>query len=104
MSLLDQGTREDVPTGKTPRKGVWEYANQWQLTEGGDNVVRAWQERGTSDSANKTELYYTSPRCTTQPDKTISLMSGSEMRCMSCRMSLDTFLLSFQISLRGGFE
>jgi kinesin family member 11 len=56
VSLLDQGTRGDVPTGKTPRKRVWECPDQWELTEGRDNVLRAWRERGTSDSATKTEL------------------------------------------------
>lgn len=40
-SLLDQGTREDVPTGMTPRKRVWEYADQWELTKSRDAILQS---------------------------------------------------------------
>ncbi|OAX44667.1 kinesin-domain-containing protein [Rhizopogon vinicolor AM-OR11-026] len=40
-SLLDQGTREDVPTGMTPRKRVWEYVDQWELTKSRDALLQS---------------------------------------------------------------
>lgn len=46
-SLLDQGTREDVPTGMTPRKRVWEYVDQWELTKSRDALLQS-RRRGES--------------------------------------------------------
>ncbi|OJA08139.1 hypothetical protein AZE42_04154 [Rhizopogon vesiculosus] len=40
-SLLDQGTREDIPTGMTPRKRVWEYVDQWELTKSRDAILQS---------------------------------------------------------------
>lgn len=40
-SLLDQGTREDVPTGMTPRKRVWGYVDQWELTKSRDVILQS---------------------------------------------------------------
>lgn len=43
-SLLDQGTREDVPTGMTPRKRVWEYIDKWELTKGRDALLQSCRQ------------------------------------------------------------
>ncbi|KAG1715697.1 hypothetical protein ID866_1460 [Astraeus odoratus] len=40
-SLLDQGTREDVGTGMTPRKRVWEYVDKWELTKNRDVLLQS---------------------------------------------------------------
>ncbi|KAG1756753.1 P-loop containing nucleoside triphosphate hydrolase protein [Suillus paluster] len=40
-ALLDQGTREDVPTGMTPRKRIWEYVDQWELTQSRDAILQS---------------------------------------------------------------
>ncbi|KAG2144941.1 P-loop containing nucleoside triphosphate hydrolase protein [Suillus cothurnatus] len=40
-SLLDQGTREDIPTGMTPRKRAWEYVDEWELTESRDVILQS---------------------------------------------------------------
>ncbi|KAG2157121.1 P-loop containing nucleoside triphosphate hydrolase protein [Suillus clintonianus] len=40
-SLLDQGTREDVPTGMTPRKRGWEYVDEWELTQSRDVILQS---------------------------------------------------------------
>ncbi|KIJ69381.1 hypothetical protein HYDPIDRAFT_145382 [Hydnomerulius pinastri MD-312] len=53
-SLLDQGTRDDVPTGMTPRKRVWEYVDKWELTKSRDVILQSWR-RGTA-SANTTPV------------------------------------------------
>ncbi|KAI6022678.1 kinesin motor domain-containing protein [Pisolithus marmoratus] len=43
-SLVDQGTREDVPTGMTPRKRVWEYVDKWELTKSRDILLQSWRQ------------------------------------------------------------
>ncbi|KAF9227911.1 kinesin-domain-containing protein [Gyrodon lividus] len=53
-SLLDHATREDVPTGMTPRKRIWEYVDKWELTKSRDIILRSW-EKGTA-SANTTPV------------------------------------------------
>ena len=40
-SLLEQGAREDIPTGMTPKKHVWNYAEQWELTESRDVILQS---------------------------------------------------------------
>jgi kinesin family protein 11 len=50
-SLLEKGTREDAPTGTTPRKRVWEYPDQWKLTKPRDEVVREWRNRRGNSTA-----------------------------------------------------
>lgn len=52
--LHDQATREDVPTGMTPRKRSWEYVDNWELTKNRDVILRSW--RGGTTSASTTPL------------------------------------------------
>ena len=42
-SLVDQGSREDLPTGNTPRKRVWQYTDNWELTKDRDAVIQGWK-------------------------------------------------------------
>ncbi|KAH9050749.1 kinesin-domain-containing protein [Lactarius hengduanensis] len=44
-SLIDQGTREDTPTGNTPRKRVWQYTDDWELTKDRDTVIQLWKRK-----------------------------------------------------------
>ncbi|KAF8559590.1 kinesin-domain-containing protein [Imleria badia] len=53
-SLHDQATREDIPTGMTPRKRDWEYVDNWELTKNRDMILQSW--RGGITSANITPL------------------------------------------------
>ncbi|KAF9464724.1 kinesin 2 [Collybia nuda] len=46
--LVAEGTREDIPTGTTPRKRVWEYVDQWELTQSREAVLQTWKEQGAS--------------------------------------------------------
>ena len=44
-SLIDQGTREDLPTGSTPRKRIWQYTDDWELTKDRDTVIQLWKRK-----------------------------------------------------------
>lgn len=56
-SLVDQGSREDLPTGTTPRKRVWQYTDNWELTKERETIVRDWKRRGvrSQDSVSDSE-------------------------------------------------
>ncbi|EGN95950.1 hypothetical protein SERLA73DRAFT_170393 [Serpula lacrymans var. lacrymans S7.3] len=47
QSLVEQGTREDIPTGLTPRKRVWEVIDKWELTQSRDALMKAWKKDGS---------------------------------------------------------
>lgn len=44
--LVEVGTREDQPTGNTPRKKMWQYQDEWELTKSRDVVLKEWRKRG----------------------------------------------------------
>ncbi|KAH9981274.1 P-loop containing nucleoside triphosphate hydrolase protein [Lactifluus volemus] len=44
-SLVDQGSGEDLPTGSTPRKRVWQYTDNWELTKDRDTIIEGWKRR-----------------------------------------------------------
>jgi kinesin family member 11 len=56
-SLVDQGSREDLPTGTTPRKRVWQYTDNWELTKEREAIVQDWKRRGArpQDSGSDSE-------------------------------------------------
>jgi kinesin family member 11 len=45
-SLVDQGSREDLPTGSTPRKRVWQYTDNWELTKDRETIIEGWKLKG----------------------------------------------------------
>jgi kinesin family member 11 len=51
-SLADQGTKEDAPTGLTPRKRVWQYVDHWELTQSRDVVLKTWRQRGATKAGS----------------------------------------------------
>lgn len=55
-ALAAQGAREDVPTGTTPRKRVWEYVDKWELTKSREVVLQTWKEQGISKVGSGTFL------------------------------------------------
>jgi len=55
-SLVEAGTREDKPTGSTPRKKTWRYQNQWELTKSRDVVLKEWKQQGASAKDSETFL------------------------------------------------
>ncbi|KAF8503536.1 kinesin-domain-containing protein [Russula emetica] len=56
-SLVDQGSREDSPTGSTPRKRVWQYTDNWELTKERETIIQDWKRRGvqSQDSGSDSE-------------------------------------------------
>jgi kinesin family member 11 len=54
--LVETGTREDEPTGDTPRKKTWKYQDQWELTKSRDVVLKEWRHRGASTEDSETFL------------------------------------------------
>jgi kinesin family protein 11 len=55
-SLVEVGTREDKPTGNTPRKKTWKYQDEWELTKSRDVVLEEWRQRGVSTKDTETFL------------------------------------------------
>jgi kinesin family member 11 len=51
-SLAEQGTKEDAPTGLTPRKRVWQYVDHWELTQSRDMVLKTWRQRGATKASS----------------------------------------------------
>ncbi|KAG8930286.1 kinesin motor protein cin8, partial [Tulasnella sp. 417] len=45
--LAVEGTRDDVPTGATPRKRTWDVVESWERTKGREEVLREWKYRQT---------------------------------------------------------
>ncbi|KAG8990644.1 kinesin motor protein cin8 [Tulasnella sp. 427] len=43
--LAVEGTREDVPTGATPRKRTWDVVETWDRTKSREDVLREWKDR-----------------------------------------------------------
>ena len=54
-SLVEQGGREDLPTGSTPRKRVWQYTDSWELTKDRDTVIQDWKRRGVQSQEDESD-------------------------------------------------
>ena len=55
-SLIDQGTREDLPTGSTPRKRIWQYTDDWELTKDRDTVIQLWKRKAVQSQDDGSDL------------------------------------------------
>ncbi|KII88479.1 hypothetical protein PLICRDRAFT_161615 [Plicaturopsis crispa FD-325 SS-3] len=53
-SIVEEGTHEDSPTGTTPRKRVWQYVDQWEVTKPREKILKAWRQKGVSNAGNET--------------------------------------------------
>jgi len=42
-TLHAQGTKEDQITGSTPKKRIWEYTDEWEVTKDRETVLKEWQ-------------------------------------------------------------
>lgn len=60
-SLAEQATKEDTPTGSTPRKRVWQYVDQWELTQNRDALLNAWRKRSGSNASVDTFMNENTP-------------------------------------------
>lgn len=61
-SLVDQGSREDLPTGSTPRKRVWQYTDNWELTEDRDTIIQGWKRRAAQSQDDESDFELSSAR------------------------------------------
>jgi kinesin family protein 11 len=57
-SLVEQGSRADLPTGSTPRKRVWQYTDSWELTKDRDTIIQGWKRR---DAQSQEDESYSDP-------------------------------------------
>ncbi|KAJ6496722.1 kinesin 2 [Mycena vitilis] len=55
-SLAEHGTKADTSTGSTPRKRVWQYVDQWELTQSRADLLQKWRETGVSSAGSETFL------------------------------------------------
>ncbi|KDQ60800.1 hypothetical protein JAAARDRAFT_204605 [Jaapia argillacea MUCL 33604] len=71
-SLIEQGAREDAPTGTTPRKRVWNYVDQWEVTKNREEILKEWRQRGMSAATSETFLaeHLPLPEGTEEDDET----------------------------------
>lgn len=56
-ALQAQGTREDIPTGTTPRKRAWEYDDDWERTQDRDTVLREWRQSQQQHRSKRPRLH-----------------------------------------------
>jgi len=56
QALAEQGARPDAPTGTTPRRRVWQYVDQWELTKSRDDLLGSWKHKGISAASSDTFL------------------------------------------------
>ncbi|KAI0079935.1 kinesin-domain-containing protein [Panus rudis PR-1116 ss-1] len=55
--LAEQGAKEDVPTGTTPKKREWDFADRWELTKSRDVILKDWRRnRSPSEPGSETFL------------------------------------------------
>jgi kinesin family member 11 len=43
--LIEEGIREDLPTGMTPMKRTWDYVEHWDLTKPREEVLSQWRKQ-----------------------------------------------------------
>ncbi|KAJ7774850.1 P-loop containing nucleoside triphosphate hydrolase protein [Mycena metata] len=55
-ALAEHGAKPDTPTGMTPRKRVWEYVDEWELTKSRGELLQTWRETGASSAGSDTFL------------------------------------------------
>ncbi|KAJ4487931.1 kinesin 2 [Lentinula aciculospora] len=55
-ALSNQGTKEDLSTGSTPRKRTWRYVDEWELTKDRKALLGEWRSEGMSGVGSETFL------------------------------------------------
>ncbi|KAJ7582682.1 kinesin 2 [Mycena floridula] len=53
--MVEQGAREDTATGSTPRKRVWDYVDQWELTENRATLLKTRRTKSTLSPLHQDE-------------------------------------------------
>lgn len=55
-SIVEDGAKEDRPTGTTPRKRSWNYVDEWELTGSREALLKERRRRGISNACGETFL------------------------------------------------
>ncbi|OSX65083.1 hypothetical protein POSPLADRAFT_1133699 [Postia placenta MAD-698-R-SB12] len=55
-SIVEDGAKEDRPTGTTPRKRSWNYVDEWELTGSREALLKERRRRGVSNACGETFL------------------------------------------------
>ncbi|KAF8212191.1 kinesin 2 [Mycena galopus ATCC 62051] len=55
-ALVEHGAKADTSTGTTPRKRVWQYVDQWELTKSRAELLQTWRGTGVSGVGSETFL------------------------------------------------
>jgi len=55
-ALAEHGGKADTSTGTTPRKRVWQYVDQWELTKSRTELLQTWRATGVSAAGSDTFL------------------------------------------------
>ncbi|KAJ7235473.1 P-loop containing nucleoside triphosphate hydrolase protein [Mycena haematopus] len=52
-ALAEHGAKADTSTGTTPRKRVWQYVDQWELTKSRTELLQTWRATGVSGAGSQ---------------------------------------------------
>ncbi|KAJ7109400.1 kinesin 2 [Mycena epipterygia] len=55
-ALAEHGANPDTSTGATPKKRVWQYVDQWELTRSRGELLETWRNTGISSAGSETFL------------------------------------------------
>ena len=47
--LVQDGIKDDIPTGETPRKRKWQYPTDWTVTESREAVLGSWRQQRSGE-------------------------------------------------------
>ncbi|PPR08103.1 hypothetical protein CVT24_010564 [Panaeolus cyanescens] len=96
--LATQGNSEDLPTGNTPRKRKWEYADTWNLTKGRQDIVDAWRGGRATHNAPSPALTMASTDDQRSENFTPTSSTTSSLKPQSAE-NVAVILLSFVLAL-----
>jgi kinesin family protein 11 len=77
-SLLSKGVKEDTPTGSTPRKRKWQYADDWNLTASRHELLRSRSENEVVEQAKVAPSQQRDIENEVQPTETLHISSKVE--------------------------
>lgn len=68
-ALAEHGAKADTSTGTTPKKRVWQYVDQWELTKSRTELLQTWRAAGVSAAGSDTFLAEHRPLPEPEPEE-----------------------------------
>ncbi|KAJ7343439.1 kinesin 2 [Mycena albidolilacea] len=68
-ALAEHGAKADTSTGTTPKKRVWQYVDQWELTKSRTELLQTWRAAGVSAAGSDTFLAEHQPLPEPEPEE-----------------------------------